>query len=309
MTNITINQKKLIKKKKFKNELEVLPFLLPGLILMGAFVLFPLFKNIYMSMTDFNILQFKANDFIWLDNYIKAFNDPKVPMIFTNTILYGLVTVPPQIILGLIIANILNTKIKGSFFFRILFYIPVITSWLVVSLIFRYLFESGDGGLINYFVMKLHLIKEPIAWFTERWTSNIVIWLLGVWKGIGWVMVIYLAGLQGIDKTLYEAAEVDGANGYQKLRYITIPELRPITFFIVTNLIIGSFSVFIQVIVMTNGAPMGRTEVLLTYMYKVAFDQFNFGYSAALSILIGLFVFMVTFGQRRLTSFFENRRA
>jgi multiple sugar transport system permease protein len=259
-------------------------------------------------MTDFNVLKFRANEFIWFDNYIRAFNDPKVPMIFVNTILYGLVTVPPQMIIGLIVANILNTKIKGSFFFRVLFYIPVITSWLVVSLIFRYLFESGDGGLINFFLMKLHIISDPIAWFTERWTANLVIWFLGVWKGIGWVMVIYLAGLQGIDKTLYEAAEVDGANSVQKMRYITIPALRPITFFILTNLIIGSFSVFIQVLVMTNGAPMGRTEVLLTYMYKVAFDQFDFGYSAALSVLIGLFIFMITFGQRRLSSFFEARR-
>jgi multiple sugar transport system permease protein len=205
---------------------------------------------------------------------------------------------------GLLLANILNTKIKGRFSLRVLYYIPVITSWLVVALVFRYLFESGDGGLINYMLMKVHIISEPVAWFTERWTANIVLWLLGVWKGIGWVMIIYLAGLQGIDKSLYEAADIDGASFSQKLWYLVIPSLRPITFFILTNLIIGSFSVFIQVIVMTNGAPMGRTEVLLTYMYKVAFSQFDLGYSSALAVLIGLFVFMITFGQKRLSKHF-----
>lgn len=293
-------------KQKFKNELEVLPFILPGLILMLSFVFYPLLKNMYMSFTDFNILQFKANEIVYFDNYIKAFHDPKVKMIFVNTILYGIVTIPFQIIFGLLLATILNTKIKGSFFLRVLYYIPVITSWLVVSLVFRYLFESGDGGIINYMLMKTHIIQEPVAWFTNRWSANFVIWILGVWKGIGWVMIIYLAGLQGIDKFLYEAAEVDGANFFQKLWYIIIPSLKPISFFISTNLIIGSFSVFIQVIVMTNGAPMGRTEVLLTYMYKVAFSQFNLGYSSALSVIIGLFILMITFGQKRLAKLFES---
>lgn len=292
-------------KKKFKNELEVLPYILPGLILMFAFIFYPLIRNVLMSFTDFNVLLFRANEFIGLQNYIRAFNDPKVLTTFVNTILYGIATVPLQMFFGLVIANILNTKIKGRFTLRVLYYIPVITSWLVVALVFRYLFESGDGGLINYFLMKLHLIKEPVAWFTERWTANIVLWLLGVWKGIGWVMIIYLAGLQGIDKSLYEAADIDGANFIQKLRYLIIPSLRPVTFFILTNLIIGSFSVFIQVIVMTNGAPMGRTEVLLTYMYKVAFDQYDLGYSSALAVLIGFFIFMITYGQKRLSKHFN----
>ncbi len=291
-------------KKKFKNELEVLPFLLPGLILMTSFIFYPLLRNVLMSFTDFNILLFRANEYIGFENYVRAFEDPKVLTTFVNTILYGLITVPPQMFFGLLLANILNTKIKGRFSLRVLYYIPVITSWLVVALVFRYLFESGDGGLINYMLMKVHIISEPVAWFTERWTANIVLWLLGVWKGIGWVMIIYLAGLQGIDKSLYEAADIDGASFSQKLWYLVIPSLRPITFFILTNLIIGSFSVFIQVIVMTNGAPMGRTEVLLTYMYKVAFSQFDLGYSSALAVLIGLFVFMITFGQKRLSKHF-----
>ncbi len=299
-------QKKLKLKRKFKNEIEVLPFLLPGIILMVSFVFYPLLKNFQMSFTDFNILLFKPNEYIGFANYTRAFNDPKVLTTFVNTILYGLITVPPQMFFGLLLANILNTKIKGRFTLRVLYYIPVITSWLVVALVFRYLFESGDGGLINYFLMKVGVLSEPVAWFTERWTANIVLWLLGVWKGIGWVMVIYLAGLQGVDKSLYEAAEIDGANFRQKLWYLVIPTLRPITFFILTNLIIGSFSVFIQVIVMTNGAPMGRTEVLLTYMYKVAFDQFDLGYSSALAVLIGLFVFMITFGQKRLSKHFNG---
>ncbi|XMB66072.1 sugar ABC transporter permease [Mycoplasmatota bacterium zrk1] len=288
---------------KYKNEKEVLPFILPGLILMVLFVLYPLLRNIFISFTSFNIILNRVNDVVYLENYIRVFSDGRALYALTNTLLYGIVTVPIQIILGLIVAVLINTKVKGSFFFKVLYYIPVITSWLVVSLVFKYLFESGEGGLINYFLLKLGLVDDPIGWFTNRWTANIVIWVLGVWKGIGWVMVVYLAGLQGINKSYYEAADVDGANSLQKHLYITIPALKPITFFILTNLIIGAFSVFIQVLVITDGAPMGRTEVLLSYMYKVAFSQFNIGYSSALSVLIGLFIFGITYSQQKFLRF------
>ncbi|HAM62160.1 MAG: ABC transporter permease [Firmicutes bacterium GWF2_51_9] len=286
-------------KYKYRNELEVLPFLLPGFILLLIFIFYPIAKNFYMSLSDYNIFLDKMNTFTGIDNYIRVFKDKMFWDAFINTAAYAVVTILPQMAIGLILAIIINTKIKGSFLFRILFYIPVITSWLIVSLIFRYLFESGDAGLINYLLLKANLIETSISWFSNRWTANAVIWILAVWKGIGWNMVVFLAGLQGIDRSYYEAADIDGANIIQKVRFITIPLLKPVTFFIMTNLLVGSFNVFTQVYVMTNGAPMGRTQVLLSYMYKVAFTDFQIGYSSALSVVVGVFIFILAMGQQK----------
>ncbi|MHC1734177.1 MAG: carbohydrate ABC transporter permease [Erysipelotrichaceae bacterium] len=286
-------------KYKYRNELEVLPFLLPGFILLLIFIFYPIAKNFYMSLSDYNIFLDKMNTFTGIDNYIRVFKDKMFWDAFINTAAYAVVTILPQMAIGLILAIIINTKIKGSFLFRILFYIPVITSWLIVSLIFRYLFESGDAGLINYLLLKANLIQTSISWFSNRWTANAVIWILAVWKGIGWNMVVFLAGLQGIDRSYYEAADIDGANIIQKVRFITIPLLKPVTFFIMTNLLVGSFNVFTQVYVMTNGAPMGRTQVLLSYMYKVAFTDFQIGYSSALSVVVGVFIFILAMGQQK----------
>ena len=286
--------------KNLKKWIEVLPFILIGLTLLSVFVIYPLYRNVYMSFTKYNILTSETEAFVGLENYKRAFSDKNLLLSFQNTILYGLMTIPPTMFVGLVMATLIDSKIKGKLIFRVLFYIPVITSWIVVSLIFRYLFQSSDAGLINYFLLKLHLISDPISWFSSRWTANAVIWILGVWKGVGWVMIIYLAALQGINKNFYEAASIDGANAVQKFFSITIPSVRPVTFFILVNLIIGSFNVFIQVLVMTNGAPMGRTEVLLSYMYKVAFSNFEFGYSSAISALMGIMIFGITLAQRKL---------
>jgi len=277
----------------------VFPYIMVGLFLLGVFVIYPLFRNIYMSFTEFNILTNETEAYVGFSNYIRAINDPKVQMALVNTVAFGIVTVPLQMLFGLILASVINSQIKGKLFFKVLFYIPVISSWIVVSLIFRYLFQSSDAGAINYLLLKAHLISEPISWLSNRWSANFVIWILSVWKGIGWVMVIYLAALQGINKSLYEAAEIDGANSVQKFWKITVPNVRPITLYIFVNLLIGSFNVFLQVLMITNGAPLGRTEVLLTYMYKVAFSEFDFGYSSAIAVMMGIVIFTVTYMQSK----------
>lgn len=287
------------KNKRIEEWKSVLPYILVGLFLLGVFVIYPLFRNIYMSFTEFNILTNETEAFVGFENYIRAIHDPKVQMALVNTVAFGIVTVPLQMLFGLILASVINSKIKGKLFFKVLFYIPVISSWIVVSLIFRYLFQSSDAGAINYLLLKAHLISEPISWLSHRWSANFVIWILSIWKGIGWVMVIYLAALQGINKSLYEAAEIDGANSVQKFWKITVPNVRPITLYIFVNLLIGSFNVFLQVLMITNGAPLGRTEVLLTYMYKVAFSEFDFGYSSAIAVMMGIVIFTVTYMQSK----------
>jgi multiple sugar transport system permease protein len=153
--------------------------------------------------------------------------------------------------------------------------------------------------------LKLHLISDPISWLQNTWTANFVIWVLGIWKGIGWVMVIYLAALQGIPNELYEAAEVDGANPVQTFFKIIIPLIKPTTFFILINLIIGAFGVFIQVMMITNGAPLGTTDVLLNYMYNRAFSDFEFGYASAISVIIGIVIMAITLLLKRLLKYDE----
>lgn len=276
----------------------MIPYLLPGLFLFALFVLFPFFFNLYISFSEYNIMPGAEKPFVGFANYVKAFTDRKVGLSFRNTVLYSLVTVPGQMVLGILVAVFLNSIGRGKILFRTLYYIPVITSWIVVSLIFRYLFESGKAGLINYFALRLLGIK-PISWLQNTWTANFVIWSLGIWKGIGWVMVVFLAGLQSVPKILYEAAEIDGAGFWDRFFKITLPLLQPVLFFLFVNLLIGSFNVFIQVLVITDGGPLGTTEVLLSYMYKNAFSFFEFGYASAQSVLMGIAIVAITFTTRR----------
>ncbi|MFX0558908.1 carbohydrate ABC transporter permease [Tepidibacillus infernus] len=279
----------------------VFPFLFLGLLGVAVFVVFPLIKGIYMSFFEYNVLLPKESTFVGLDNYIRAIHDEKVFLALRNTLLYSIITVPGQWVFGIFIATLINAKfIKHKVFFRTVYYIPVITSWVVVSFLFKYLFADGKYGLINFLLYeKLHLLSHPISWLQNEWTAMIVIWTLGIWKGIGWVMVIYLAALQSIPRHFYEAAEIDGAKAGEVFRYITLPLLKPTTIFVIINLIIGSFNVFIQVLLITNGGPLGRTEVLLSYMYKQAFSFFDFGYASAISVLMGIMIFLITWGQQK----------
>ncbi len=299
------NKKNSHFKQKFKEWFEVLPFIGLGLVLLSVFVVYPQIKNIYMAFTNYNIMPGQPSEFVGFANFMRAFHSEKFWLAFRNTVLYGVVTVPGQMAIGLIVAVLINNVIRGKNLYKVMIYIPVITSWIVVSLIFKYLFTDGKEGLINYALLKLHLISNPISWLQNTWTANFVIWVLGIWKGIGWVMVIYLAALQGIPNELYEAAEVDGANPVQTFFKIIIPLIKPTTFFILINLIIGAFGVFIQVMMITNGAPLGTTDVLLNYMYNRAFSDFEFGYASAISVIIGIVIMAITLLLKRLLKYDE----
>lgn len=186
--------------------LHVLPFIGISLVLMGMFVFYPLCRNIQISFSDFNIIENSVTCYVGGKNYLSMFQDSKWLIAFRNTLLYTLVTVPGQMALGLILACLINTVTRGKTFFKVVTYLPVITSWVVVSLIFKYLFMSGKGGLVNFLLMETGLIHVPVAWLQNEWSANFVLWLFGIWKGIGWVMIIYLAALQGVPTQIYEAA-------------------------------------------------------------------------------------------------------
>jgi multiple sugar transport system permease protein len=275
-------------------------FLLPGFALFTLVVLYPIVRAFQISLYHWAIVPGAPSEWAGLSNYSRAIHDPVFWRGLVNTGFYMAVTVPAQIVLGLIVAVLLDGRMPARGLFRTLFYLPVVTSWVVVSLLFRYLFLT-DGGLVNWFLHDAtHVTGHDIDWLDQRWPALTVIAVLGVWKGIGWSMVIFLAALQGVPSELKEAAAVDGANAWRRFRAVSLPAIRPVVAFVTVMLVIGGFNVFISVFLITNGGPLDETQVLLTYMYRQAFSFLDFGYGSAISFTLTLIVFAASLAQLRL---------
>jgi multiple sugar transport system permease protein len=287
--------------KAIKQYVQVLPFLALGVVLTSIFVLYPLIKGVYISFFEYKVITPSQSLFLGWDNYIKVIHDPTIYLALRNTLLFALVTVPLQWAFGILVAMIINLHfIRFKVFFRLVYYLPVISSWIVVSYLFQFLFADGSSGVVNYLLVDFFQIRsEPIAWLQNTWTANVVIWMVSVWKGVGWVMVMYLAALQSVPRSLYEAAAIDGAKGARTFIHITLPLMRPMTVYVLINLIIGSFQAFIQVFLITNGGPLDSTHLLNTYLFKHAFQYFDFGYASAISVMLGLLIFIFTYSQQR----------
>ena len=290
-----------MQKHRYSDLLPALIFLLPGLLLFGLFFLGPMLYSLRISFFEWKIVRPEQSVFVGLDNYQKALSDPIFQRAILNTLAYTVSTVTFKLFLGLGVALLLNKKFRGRTFFRVAYYLPVITSWVIVSLLFEYMF-NGQAGLVNY-VLKdiLRLIPKDILWFADPILTLVPIILLDIWKGIGWTAIIFLAGLQTIPAELYEAARVDGASSAAQLRYITWPLLGPTTIFLVVVLVIGGLNAYVPFQLMTNGGdPMDLTHSVLTLMYEATFGRINFGYGAAISYLLTLFVFVVSLVELRL---------
>lgn len=274
-------------------------FLAPGFLLFLGLIIYPMTKAFQMSFYDWNVIAGAASDFIGLDNYLKAIHDPTFGRSVVNSAAYMAMTVPLQILLGLGIAMLLNHKAPARALFRVLYYLPVVTSWVVVSLLFQYLF--ADSGLVNWMLHDVsHLTGENISWLSGRWTGMVAISALGVWKGIGWSMMIFLAALQSVRQELIEATQVDGAGPWQRFRAVTLPAIWPAGAFVTIMLVIGGFNVFTSVLLITNAGPADETQVLLTYMYKQAFSNLDFGYGSAIAVILTIGVFVLSAIQLRM---------
>jgi multiple sugar transport system permease protein len=254
-----------------------------------------------MSFFDWKIINPADSELIGLENYGRALGDPVFRRAILNTIAYAVVTVPSQIVLGVGIAILLNQKIRGRGFFRVMYYLPVISSWVIVSLLFEYMF-SGQAGLINYLLRDvLQIIDKNILWLADPILTFVPIHLLGIWKGIGWTAVVALAGLQAIPQHLYEAAEVDGAGMAQRFTHITVPLLRPTLTFLTVVLSIGALNAYISNLLITNGGdPLDLTHFVLTLMYEATFTKLDFGYGSSISYLLTAFIFAISVVQIRL---------
>lgn len=263
--------------------------LAPSLIGMAVFVMGPILGSLALSFTGWDM--FADIEWIGFANYDKALGDPAVQAALANTMLFILGYLPPVVAIGLGLALLLNRSFPGRTLFRAIYFVPVVTSWVAVSLVWKWLLNP-EFGLINYGLSLLG-IDGPGWLYDPQWAMAGIV-MTSIWKDIGFVMVIYLAGLQEIPDNLYEAAAIDGIHPWRVFWRVTLPLLAPTTFFVTTISLINSFQVFDQVWIMTEGGPAGSTSVIMELIYKNAFRYYQMGYASAISWLLFAIIFAVT---------------
>jgi multiple sugar transport system permease protein len=263
-------------------------FLLPAFIPLIAFRLFPMIASLWVSLLKWNLL--RPWEFIGLDNYEHVLTDPKFHKALLNTLYYMVGYLPLVLVGALAVALLLNSKLKGIAFFRGIYFLPVVTSWVVVALLWKWLL-SPEGGFVNY-ALGLIGIDGPGWWTDPNWAMPSIS-LASVWKDLGFKMLIRPAGLQSIPEQLYEAARIDGAGIWRRIRSITLPLLTPSILFVMILAMIGAFQVFDQVYVMTEGGPAGATTVVMEQVVKKAFKYGLMGEASAMSWI--LFAIILTF--------------
>ncbi len=272
--------------------------LLPSLILFLVFAAAPLAGSLAISFVHWSLLS--PPQFAGVDQYVKLAHDATFWTAVGNTVYFTVGNVLPKAALALLLALALNRNMRGRNIYRTLYFLPVVSMLVAVALVWSWLY-SPQGGFIDY-VLGLVRLPQP-AWLSStRWAMPAII-LMSIWKTIGYDIVLYLAGLQGVPDHLYEAARIDGANGWRVFRHITFPLLTPTTFFVIIVSVIGSFQVFDQAYIMTQGGPGYATTTLVYYIYNNAFQWFHMGYASAQAWVLLGFVLGVTvlqfWGQRR----------
>jgi multiple sugar transport system permease protein len=277
--------------RQARREWSAYAFLAPGLIVFSLFTAFALGFAFYLTFHEWNIIE-PDKPFVGLDNYKDLVDDERFRRSVINTLYFTGASVPLGMAIGLAIALLLNQPLRGRGILRTLYFLPVVTPFVVVSIIWKWLY-NGDFGLFNYYLLKTHLINEPLAWLADKQLAMPSVVLMTVWTSIGFSMVVYLAGLQAIPEELYEASRVDGAGPWARFRHITLPLLAPTTLFLAVIGIIGSFQVFTQIFVMTSGGPVDRTTTMVFYVYESAFKFFEMGYASTLAFV--LFVMLLGF--------------
>jgi len=236
--------------------------------------------------------------FIALRNFVRLFNSASFRQALLNTFIFAVVVVPLQTFFALVLAVLVNQKLRFINLFRTIYFSPVITTMVVVSIIWYFLYNPGEG-LINQMISFISFGKlGPYNWLNDTSLALPAIMILSIWQGVGFQMVIYLAGLQGIPDELYEAGRVDGANTWQQFWQITIPQLRNTTIFVIISTTILAFKLFTQVWVMTMGGPQGATKTIIVLLYEEGFKMLRVGYASAIGVLFFLIVLAVSLIQR-----------
>ncbi len=276
-------------------------YVTPSLLFLFAFVVLPIFATFYLSFTRYDLLQ--PPRWIGLGNFQDLLSDDRFVHSIANTLIFSLGTIPTGTALALLFAMVVNQQIRGVTFFRAAFYLPVVTSFVAAALVWLWLYDP-NVGFFDYLLKSIGLPRSE--WLQSSKTALLSVILFSIWKNIGYNMVIYLAGLQGIPTQLYEAAEIDGAGQWQKFWSVTLPMLKPTTFFVVVVWFIGALQMFIQVLIMTpQGGPLDSTITVVYLVYANAFEYLKMGYAAAMSFVLFLFIGLVTYLNTRILRYDE----
>ncbi|WP_443216659.1 carbohydrate ABC transporter permease [Scytonema sp. HK-05] len=269
----------------------------PTILVLGTFVVLPILWAVFLSFHKVQLLGSIKYEFIGFRNFTRLVEDERVWIALRNTAQYVAIVVPSQTVLALILAVTLNSGIRGKNWWRILYFLPTVTSSAVLTLIFMWIYNTN--GLLNDFLAFVGL--PTYNWLGDPAVALKGIMLMNIWSTAPFYMVIYLAALQDIPRSLYEAAELDGANGWQQFVHITIPMLRPVTFFVITMGVIGTFQLFDQSYIFSNGTggPNNATLTVVLLIYQAVFRNLQMGYAAAIAFLLAAVIIVVTVVQRR----------
>ncbi|MDG4825732.1 sugar ABC transporter permease [Asanoa sp. WMMD1127] len=269
-------------------------FILPATAHLVLFALVPILFSLYLSFHEWTSPSFLEAPFVGFDNYVSLMSDDPFWHAMWNTAYYTVLSVPIGMAVSLALAVVVNTKLRGVNVFRAVFFLPVITSWVAVSVIWITLL-SPDAGLLNYLFRLAHLPEQN--WLDDPHFAMFAIVLINTWKTAGFSMVIWLAGLQAVPRELLEAASIDGAGRWRQFWHVTLPLLAPTTIFLVITGVIGGFQVFTPMYVITEGGPLGATDVAVYHIYQRAFEEFSMGYASAQAWVLFAVIFVVTLVQ------------
>lgn len=265
-------------------------FLLPAGVILLVFFFIPFLQTIILSFSDYTANIYNPT-YIGLQNYFELFQSPVFYKVLANTFLYLFIAVPVLAIIPLFLAILINQKIKGINVYKILIYLPVIVSIVVAAIAFKWLY--ADQGILNFLIGKLGL--EPIGWLTDTRFALISVIIVTIWKGIGYYMMIYLAGLMSVPKELYEACEIDGASAWRKHLTVTIPHIMPTIALVSTISAISAMKVFAEIYVMTKGGPLNSSKTIVYYIYERAFENLDLGYASAMAVVLLIIVMIFSF--------------
>ncbi|WP_373278478.1 carbohydrate ABC transporter permease [Fischerella thermalis] len=272
--------------------------MMPAILVLITFVILPIVWAVFLSLHKVQLLGGIKYEFIGFRNFTRLVEDERVWIALKNTVEYVAIVVPIQTILALVLAVTLNSGIRGKNWWRILFFLPTVTSSAVLTLIFMWIYNTD--GLLNDFFAFVGL--PTYNWLGDPAVALKGIMIMNIWSTAPFYMVIYLAALQDIPQSLYEAAELDGANDWQKFIYVTIPMLKPVTFFVVAMGIIGTFQLFDQSYIFSNGngGPNNATLTVVLLIYQAVFRNLQMGYGAAIAFLLAMVIIIITLVQRRI---------
>lgn len=269
-------------------------FLLPAVAIIGIFVLYPIVSAGYTSLTSWDGFS-PVKDFIGVDNYARLVQDPEFRNSLLVTLIYATGVCVLSVASGLGIALLLDAPIRGRGIYRTIYFLPVVTSSVAVAIVWKYMLDPS--GLLNRLLARIGV--DGPDWLQNRWIALAALTLMTVWKNIGFNAILYLTAMQSLPDSVYEAAKLDGAGMWQRVRFITVPLLSPMTFFVVVQALINSFQAFDLVYVFTEGGPRGGTDVLGMFMYRQTFRLGDFGYGTAIAFVALVLVLGVTLVQWR----------